>query len=57
MTSIAAPSTARRLPRSPIPGFPLAMGFTLFWLALIVLIPLAGVFDLEGGELSHRQID
>lgn len=44
MTSIAATSTARRMPRSPIPGFPLALGFTIFWLGLIVLIPLAGVF-------------
>ena len=46
MTSIAytAPVRARRVPRSPIPGFPLAFGFTLFWLGLIVLIPLAGVF-------------
>jgi sulfate transport system permease protein len=44
MTSIALPSTVRRVPRSPIPGFPLALGFTLFWLGLIVLFPLAGVF-------------
>jgi len=42
--TIAAPYTARRMPRSPIPGFPLALGFTLFWLGLIVLLPLAGVF-------------
>jgi sulfate/thiosulfate transport system permease protein len=45
MTSIAVTSAAvRKIPRSPIPGFSLTLGFTLFWLGLIVLIPLAGVF-------------
>ncbi len=45
MTSmIASASAARRPPRSPIPGFGLALGYTITWLSLIVLIPLAGVF-------------
>jgi len=34
----------RRAARSPIPGFGLALGYTITWLSLIVLIPLAGVF-------------
>ena len=38
------PSRSSGTPRSPIPGFRLALGYTLFWLGLIVLIPLAGVF-------------
>lgn len=35
--------------RSVIPGFGLAMGFTLFYLALIVLIPLSAVFLKTAG--------
>ncbi|WP_428309515.1 sulfate ABC transporter permease subunit CysT [Hydrocarboniphaga sp.] len=31
-------------PRSVMPGFGLSLGFTVFYLCLIVLIPLAGVF-------------
>lgn len=44
MTSLTLP--AARLPRraSVIPGFGLTLGFTIFYLSLIVLIPLAGVF-------------
>ena len=38
------PSRSSGTLRSPIPGFRLALGYTLFWLGLIVLIPLAGVF-------------
>ncbi|QOY93673.1 sulfate ABC transporter permease subunit CysT [Massilia sp. UMI-21] len=41
MTSIAQP---RRSPGRVIPGFGLSLGFTLFYLALIVLIPLSAVF-------------
>ena len=36
-------------PRSAIPGFGLTLGFTLFYLSLIVLIPLAGVFFKSAG--------
>ncbi len=37
--------------RSPLPGFGLSLGITLFWLSLIVLIPLSAVFvrTLTGG--------
>ena len=42
-TSMPCPGTRAR-PRSPIPGFGLGLGITLFWLGLIVLLPLAGVF-------------
>ena len=35
--------------RSVIPGFGLAMGFTLFYLALIVLIPLSATFVKTAG--------
>ena len=37
------PSFATRQ-RSPLPGFGLSLGVTLFWLSLIVLIPLSAVF-------------
>ena len=48
MTSLAAPDAittkpARR-PRSVMPGFGLSLGYTVLYLSLIVLIPLAGVF-------------
>ncbi|MEK6805572.1 MAG: sulfate ABC transporter permease subunit CysT [Pseudomonadota bacterium] len=35
--------------RSPLPGFHLTLGFTIFYLSLIVLIPLAGVFFKSAG--------
>ncbi|MEA5666855.1 sulfate ABC transporter permease subunit CysT [Stenotrophomonas sp. MH1] len=38
-----------RRPRRVLPGFGLGMGVTLFWLGLIVLIPLAGVFLKASG--------
>lgn len=37
-------SSAANTRRSPIPGFGLALGYTLTYLGLIVLLPLAGVF-------------
>lgn len=37
-----------------LPGFPLALGYTLFYLALIVLIPLSAVF-LKTTALSWEQ--
>ncbi len=40
--------------RSVIPGFGLAMGFTLLYLSLIVLIPLAGTF-LKTTQVSWGQ--
>ena len=49
MTSLALPGTglnkrARRSPGRVIPGFGISLGFTIFYLALIVLIPLSAVF-------------
>ncbi len=49
MTSLAQPSiglskNARRSPGRVIPGFGISLGFTIFYLALIVLIPLSAVF-------------
>ncbi|HUS24054.1 MAG TPA: sulfate ABC transporter permease subunit CysT [Candidatus Binatia bacterium] len=35
--------------RTPIPGFGLALGYTLLYLGLLVLIPLAGVFVRAAG--------
>ncbi len=40
--------------RSILPGFGLSMGFTLFYLSLIVLIPLSAVF-LKTASLSWQQ--
>ena len=42
MTTFALP--ARRSPGRVIPGFGISLGFTIFYLALIVLIPLSAVF-------------
>jgi len=57
MTPPASPRRARKAPRSPIPGFPLALGYTITMLSLIVLIPLAGVFfktaTLGAAEIWH----
>ena len=39
-----APVKARGAPFRVMPGFKLSLGFTLFYLALIVLIPLSSVF-------------
>jgi sulfate transport system permease protein len=49
MTSLALPGGAAahkpaRRPGRVIPGFGISLGFTLFYLALIVLIPLSAVF-------------
>jgi sulfate transport system permease protein len=40
--------------RSVIPGFGITLGLTLTWLALIVLIPLAGLF-IRSAELTPDQ--
>lgn len=34
--------------RSPLPGFGLTMGFTIFYLSLLVLIPLSAIFVKSG---------
>lgn len=48
--SVAAPRQRRR---RVIPGFGLSLGFTLLWLGLIVLLPLAGVFIKSAGLGWH----
>lgn len=40
--------------RSVLPGFRLTLGFTLFYLSLLVLIPLAGIF-IKSFELSWAE--
>ena len=50
MNAVASPTASRR-PRNVLPGFRLTMGYTLVYLSLIVLIPLAAVF-LRTMELS-----
>jgi sulfate transport system permease protein len=42
--SLRTPSGTRSTVRRVIPGFHLSLGFTLFYLGLIVLIPLSAVF-------------
>jgi sulfate transport system permease protein len=44
VSALAASSALKPARASVIPGFGLTLGFTLTWLALIVLIPLAGLF-------------
>ncbi len=46
--------TARRANRHVLPGFPLALGYTLVYLSLIVLIPLGAVF-LKTATLSWAE--
>ncbi|RQO55538.1 sulfate ABC transporter permease subunit CysT [Paucibacter sp. KBW04] len=45
-----APSTKKRKPRRVLPGFAPTMGFTLFYLSLIILIPLSAVFIKSAGH-------
>jgi len=40
---LVAASTARRPTKRVLPGFHLTLGYTLFYLALIVLIPLSAL--------------
>lgn len=40
--------------RNALPGFNLSLGYTLTWLSLIVLIPLAAVF-IKTAELTLEQ--
>jgi len=48
MTTALKPGR-RKPPRSAIPGFGINLGFTIVYLSLIVLIPLAGVFFKSAG--------
>jgi sulfate transport system permease protein len=43
LSGASAPSTAKRTPRRVLPGFNLTLGFTLFYLSVIVLIPLSAL--------------
>ena len=48
---MATPGTlARNRLHSPLPGFGLSLGITIFWLSIIVLIPLAAVFAKSAAE-------
>lgn len=50
MSSIALPAQAAgRAPKRAIPGFGPTLGFTVFYLSVLVLIPLAGVFFRASG--------
>ncbi|HSM75964.1 MAG TPA: hypothetical protein VK852_15075, partial [Desulfobacterales bacterium] len=46
--------TARTVSRRVLPGFPLALGYSLVYLSLIVLIPLGAVF-LKTATLSWAE--
>ncbi|MEO8505010.1 MAG: sulfate ABC transporter permease subunit CysT [Acidobacteriota bacterium] len=54
---VAAPQPRVRKSRGPLPGFGLAMGFTLLYLSLVILLPLAAVFaksaTLSGTAFWH----
>lgn len=43
ITSAAVPAGTRRVPKRVLPGFKLTLGFTLFYLSVIVLIPLSAL--------------
>lgn len=53
MLSLSSEGASRPRHRRVIPGFRLTLGFTLFYLCLIVLIPLAGVFIKAAGLGLH----
>jgi sulfate/thiosulfate transport system permease protein len=46
----AAPAAPRRKARRVLPGFGPTMGFTLFYLSVVVLVPLAAVFLKSAGH-------
>jgi sulfate/thiosulfate transport system permease protein len=48
MAAVSLPAKPARRTRV-LPGFGLSLGYTLVWLGLIVLIPLAGLFIKAGG--------
>jgi sulfate transport system permease protein len=37
-----------------LPGFPLSLGYTLFWLGLIVLLPLSAALAKTAGMSLHE---
>src|SRR5688572_30867768 len=43
-SSLTMPLFSLRTKRSVLPGFRLTLGYTLLWLGVLVLIPLAGLF-------------
>ncbi len=45
---------AARRPRRVLPGFGLSLGYTILYLSLVVLIPLAAIF-LKSGELGWER--
>jgi sulfate transport system permease protein len=47
---LSAPLLKKRKPRRVLPGFGPTMGFTLFYLSLLVLIPLSAVFIKSAGH-------
>ena len=55
-TSLTHPSTpAAKRKTNVLPGFGITLGYTIFYLSIIVLIPLAGLF-FQSAELSWQQI-
>ena len=42
-TAVAASPAGRRAPKRVLPGFGLSLGYTLFYLSIIVLIPLSAL--------------
>ncbi|MDI4633557.1 sulfate ABC transporter permease subunit CysT [Pelomonas sp. V22] len=50
LTAPLAPSAPKRKRRRVLPGFGPTMGFTLFYLSLLVLIPLSAVFIKSAGH-------
>nr|QBM04634.1 sulfate ABC transporter permease subunit CysT [uncultured bacterium] len=47
--AVAVPAPRRGRGRAVLPGFGLTLGFTIFYLSLFVLIPLAGIFVKSAG--------
>ena len=47
--AVAVPAPRRGRSRAILPGFGLTLGFTIFYLSLFVLIPLAGIFVKSAG--------
>ncbi len=53
MSLALAPPQVKRKPRRVLPGFGLSLGFTIFYLSLLVLIPLSAIF-FKSATLSRH---
>ncbi len=56
MTALAIPHPRRRKRPGVLPGFGLSMGFTLFYMTLLLLIPLGGLVLFTGTQMTLAEL-